>query len=163
MGKPSSNSQNNSDTPSSINSISSKISGLANCEIHETTPKLSLNLRPKALIQSEQQHHQSSFRINQDNTISEAYNGQNPHSILQDNNYATINHNGKDFSPSHHGDASRIPLPMTEIEPHYSRDSYISPKGKKKSVGKGKQSIDSFYKNKEKEPLGNLLYIKYFI
>ena len=130
MGKPSSNSQNNSDTPSSINSISSKLSGLATCEILETTPKLSLNLRPN--------------------------NGPNSHSILPDKNYTIINHNGKDFSPSHQGDASRIPLPMTEIEPHYSRDSYISPKGKKKSPGKGKQATDSFYKNKEKEHLGNL-------
>ena len=134
MGKPSSNSQNNSDTPSSINSISSKLSGLATSEIHETTPKLSLNLRPKALIQSEQQHHQSSFHINKGNTMSEAYNGPNSHSMLLDNNYATINHNGKDFSPSHQGEASRIPLPMTEIEPHYSRDSYISPKAKKKNL-----------------------------
>ena len=88
--------------------------------------------------------------------MSEAYNGPNSHSMLLDNNYATINHNGKDFSPSHQGEASRIPLPMTEIEPHYSRDSYISPKAKKKNLGKGKQATDSFYKNKEKEHLGNL-------
>ena len=94
--------------------------------------------------------------IYKDNTISEAYNGPNSHSMFPDNNYATINHNTKDFSPSHQSDASRIPLPMTEIEPHYSRDSYISPKGKKKSLAKGKQATDSFYKNKEKEDLGNI-------
>ena len=145
MGKPSSNSQNNSDTPSSINSISSKMQGLATCEILETTPKLSLNLRPKALLQSEQ-HDQSSFQVTKDN-------GPSQYSTYADNLH-TISNNNKDVSPSHHNDVSRIPLPITEIEPHYSRDSYISPKGKKKSVTKGHASN----KNKERENLGKLVF-----
>ena len=109
------------ETPSSINSLSSKMSGLANGDILDATPKLSLNLRPKG-IQSEQQRH----LINKDNNATEAYNG----SITSDNNY-TINN---DFSPSHQTDTSRIPLPMTEIEPSWSRDSYINTKEKKKTV-----------------------------
>ena len=118
------------ETPSSINSLSSKMSGLANGDILDATPKLSLNLRPKG-IQSEQQRQ----LINKDNNATEAYNG----SITSDNNH-TINN---DFSPSHQTDTSRIPLPMTEIEPSWSRDSYINTKEKKKTNAKGKHSVDT--------------------
>ena len=142
MGKPSSNGQNPSDTPGSINSISSKISGLATCENLDATPKLSLNLRPKALLQtdSHQNQHLHELTSNSEDKFPHAY---------SDNN----NQGYKDISPSHQNDVSRIPLPMTEIEPHYSRDSYISPKGKKKSYGRLKHSGNS--KTKDAEYSGN--------
>ena len=144
MGKPSSNNANSMETPSSINSLSSKMSGLANGDILDATPKLSLNLRPKG-IQSEQQRH----LINKDNNATEAYHGPNMYSITSDNNYTINNHNGKDFSPSHQNDTSRIPLPMTEIEPSWSRDSYINTKEKKKTNAKGKHAVDTGNKQKD--------------
>ena len=154
MGKPSSNNQNNSDTPSSINSISSKMSGLGTCEILETTPKLSLKLRPKALIHSEQNSHQLYLQNNnQDKRTSEGFANSNQYQTLADNNH-TISHNNKDFSPSHNNDASRIPLPVTEIEPSWSRDSNINPKEKKIAPVRGKPVTDATVKHKELEHLG---------
>ena len=136
MGKPSSNGQNNSETPGSINSISSKMSGLATCENLDVTPKLSLNLRPNSNFTNNQ--------VCKDTSPSH----QNLYSFT--NNQAC-----KDTSPSHQNDISRIPLPMTEIEPHYSRDSYVSPKGKKKSYGRLKHPVDN--KTKDMEYTGNEL------
>ena len=145
MGKPSSNGQNNSETPGSINSISSKMSGLATCENLDVTPKLSLNLRPKALLQGDphQNQHLHELTSNSEEKYSHTY---------SDSNF-TNNQGCKDTSPSHQNDISRIPLPMTEIEPHYSRDSYISPKGKKKSYGRLKHPVDN--KTKDMEYSGN--------
>ena len=154
MGKPSSNSQTNSDTSSLINSISSKTAGLATSEILDTSTKLALNLRPKALLQSEQQN-QSSYQINKNISTTDAVinNGPNPYSTLSDNKY-TIIYNNKDVSPSHQYDTSRIPLPMTEIEPHYSRDSYITPKEKKRNCIKGKGGAAD--RNKESGDMGKI-------
>ena len=145
MGKPSSNGQNNSETPGSINSISSKMSGLAACENLDVTPKLSLNLRPKALLQGDphQNQHLHEHTSNSEDKYSHTY---------SDSNF-TNNQGCKDTSPSHQNDISRIPLPMTEIEPHYSRDNYISPKGKKKSHGRLKHPVDN--KTKDMEYSGN--------
>ena len=130
------------------------MSGLATCEILETTPKLSLKLRPKALIHSEQNsHHMSLQNNNKDKRTTEGFTNSNHYSTQADNNH-TISHNNKDFSPSHHNDASRIPLPMTEIEPSWSRDSNINPKGKKISPAKGKTVTDAPVKHKDLEHLG---------
>ena len=155
MGKPSSNSQTLSDTPtrSLINSISSKTAGLATSEIPDTSTKLSLNLRPKAHLQSE---HQYSRQINQNVSTTDdvlTKNGINPYTTLLDNQY-TNGYNNKDLSPSHQYDTSRIPLPITEIEPHYSSDSYVSARGKKRNIQKGKHG-NATDKIKQKGDIGN--------
>ena len=153
MGKPSSNNQNNSETP--INSISSKMSGIASTDqFAETTPKLSLKLRPKALGVTDQNH--SMIQNNYgDNRTSEGYSTSNQHIPITNNSH-TISQNNKELSPSHqNSDQSRIPLPMTEIEPSWSRDSNINPKGKKgANYGRGKHVSDVPVKQKQMDHLG---------
>ena len=153
MGKPSSNNQNNSETP--INSISSKMPGIASDQFAETTPKLSLKLRPKALGASDQNPHPSMIQSNYgDSRASEGYSNSNQHIPITNNSH-TISQNNKELSPTHqNSDLSRIPLPMTEIEPSWSRDSNINPKGKKMSPVKGKPVTDAPVKHKDLEHLG---------
>ena len=151
MGKPSSNSQNNSDTSSSINSISSKMSGIATNEILETTPKLSLKLRPKALIPSDQHSNHSMMQNN--NRATDGYTSSYQPLSQADNNH-TISYNKKDISPHHNSDASRIPLPMTEIEPSWSRDSKTNPNEKKLPPEREKPIVDAAMKQKVIDNLG---------
>ena len=72
------------------------MSGLATCEILETTPKLSLKLRPKVLIHSEQNsHHLSLQNNNKDKRTTEGFANSNQYSAQADSNH-TISHNNKD-------------------------------------------------------------------
>ena len=154
MGKPSSNSQNNSETSSSINSISSKISGIATNEILETTPKLSLKLRPKALIPSDQHSNHSMIQNNnRDNRATDGHASSYQPLSQADNNH-TISYNKKDISPHHNSDASRIPLPMTEIEPSWSRDSKTNPNEKNLPPEREKPIVDGPIKQKGLDNLG---------
>ena len=154
MGKPSSNNQNNSETP--INSISSKMSGMVSSDhLAETTPKLSLKLRPKALGGASDQNHSMIQNSYGDNRTSEEYSISNQH-IPVHNNSHTISQNHKELSPTHqNSDQSRIPLPMTEIEPSWSRDSNINSKGKKgANYVRGKHASNVPVKQKQMEHLG---------
>ena len=155
MGKPSSNNQNNSETP--INSISSKMSGIASTDqFAETTPKLSLKLRPKALGATDQNSQHSMIQNNYgDNRALEGYSSSNQHIPITNNSH-TISQNNKELSPTHqNSDLSRIPLPMTEIEPSWSRDSNINSKGKKgANYVRGKHVSDVPVKQRQMEHLG---------
>ena len=159
MGKPSSNSQNSPQNSSSINSISSKMSGMATGEILETTPKLSLKLRPKAIIASDQNSNHAI--IQNDKRETDVYPSSNQPKSHADNNH-TISYNGKDLSPSHqNSDASRIPLPMTEIEPSWSRDSKTNTNEKKIPPAREKPTADASIKQKGIDNLGIDDYKKY--
>ena len=159
MGKPSSNSQNNSETSSSINSISSKMSGIATNEMLESTPKLSLKLRPKALIPSDQ--HSNHSMIQNNNRATDGYTSSYQPLSQADNNH-TISYNKKDISPHHNPDASRIPLPMTEIEPSWSRDSKTNPNEKKLPPEREKPIVDAPIKQKVLDNLG-IYSLKLFV
>ena len=130
--------------------------GIASDQFVETTPKLSLKLRPKALGASDQNPHPSMIQSNYgDSRASEGYSNSNQHIPITNNSH-TISQNNKELSPTHqNSDLSRIPLPMTEIEPSWSRDSNINPKGKKgTNYVRGKHVSDVPVKQKQMDHLG---------